>query len=284
MAIIVTSCSNKPSEKELKAHVKKTFESLIFVEGGSFMMGDAGGEYVDEKGVKHVVEYWTPYKNNKPAHEVILDSYSMTKHEITYGEYDVYTKAAGKPYREEDYIGTKSRGEFRPVWGINYFDARDYCLWLGKITGLAFDLPTEAQWEYAARSRGKNVPYATDNGRLDFGRNVLKDVHPYRLARSGDHPPSPLGFYDMTGNVAEWVKDEYGSDYYQQSPKLNPQGPSEGWPDRISRGGTILGIRKTTVHTRYARDPEFTGGGEGFRCTLSQLSRADINKVKLILD
>jgi len=279
--IVVTSCSNRPSEDELKAHIKKTYESLIFVEGGSFMMGDAGGEFIDEHGKKYFLERFTGYKNDEPAHEVILDSYSMTKHEITYGEYDMYTRTVGKPYFKEDAMEYEFRSGHIPVAGINYFMSRDYCKWLGKITGLKFDLPTEAQWEYAARSRGMNVPYATDTGYLEFGRNVVKNVDPYFHGPVGTYPPNSLGFYSMTGNVAEWTKDEYAPDYYQNSPRHNPQGPSTGWPGRSVRGGARLSLRKLTVHARYERDPNQVGQAIGFRCALNRKSLVNIKDINL---
>jgi len=279
--IVVTSCSNRPSEDELKAHIKKTYESLIFVEGGSFMMGDAGGEFIDEHGKKSYLERFTGSKNDEPAHEVILDSYSMTKHETTYGEYDVYTRLEGIPYFKEEYIDSNIRKEFLPISGINYFMSRGYCHWLGKITGLAFDLPTEAQWEYAARSRGKNVPYATDTGYLEFGRNVVMDVYPYHSGRVGTYPPNSLGFFSLTGNVAEWTKDEYDPNYYKNTPKHNPQGLNTGWPGKVVRGGSDSSLRKITIHYRYERDPNQSGQVIGFRYALNQTFSVDISKTRL---
>jgi formylglycine-generating enzyme required for sulfatase activity len=254
---------------------------MIFVEGGSFMMGDAGGKFIDEHRKEHYLERFTGSKNDEPAHEVILDSYSMQKHEVTYAEYDVYTRAMGKPLFKEDITAYHTTESDTPVSGINYFMSREYCQWLGKILGLDGDLPTEAQWEYAARSRGKNVPYATDTGYLEFGRNVVKDVHPYRFAPVGTYPPNPLGFESMTGNVMEWTKDEFDPTYYQKSPKHNPQGPDTGWPGKVVRGGERLGLRKTTIFSRYERDPNQIGQVLGFRCAINHSEPIRYEKLEL---
>src|SRR5690606_4851307 len=117
------------------------------------------------------------------------------------------------------------------------------CDWLGQLTGLPFALPTEAQWEFAARSRGQNTPYATDTGRVEKdpylrppreyidpstppkGNALVHSSATFERRPVGSYPPNPLGLYDMTGNVAEWTRDWFQEDYYQRISKHNPAGP-----------------------------------------------------------
>jgi hypothetical protein len=123
-------------------------------------------------------------------------------------------------------------------------EAKDYCVWLGKISGRNFDLPTEAQWEFAARSRGQNFYYATNNGYLQLAEDWYRDtttgnIHEYTIDEAnapgfggeekvGMYPPNPLGVSGMTNGRSEWVNDWYSSDYYKNSPIKNPLGPKIG--------------------------------------------------------
>ncbi len=113
--------------------------------------------------------------------------------------------------------------------------------------GLSFGLPTEAQWEYAARNRGQLVVLATDNGTIDRGRNYSPSLH--NPMEVGHFPPSPMGFYDLSGNAAEWVQDWYVEDYYKHSPVHDPRGPKMG-RSKVYRGGVLLMIRVAAVQLR----------------------------------
>ncbi len=211
--------------------IRTALGNLVFVEGGSYMMGDGG--YPADGGRA----YWSPWLDNFPVHKVTLDSFSIFKYEVTWWQYDVFNDLkknepfqmirAHKYYRRDNY----------PVGAVTWQQAQDYCLWLGEKTGLPFSLPTEAQWEYAARSRGQNVGYATDNGKMEDGRNHRKDGDYVELYPVGTFPPNPLGLYEMSGNVSEWVLDWYDKKYYEKSPELNPQGPKTG-TKKVLRGGT----------------------------------------------
>ncbi|GAB3628686.1 sulfatase [Pandoraea terrae] len=144
-------------------------------------------------------------------------------------------------------------------------------------TGVPFDLSTEAQWEYAARSGGQNFIWATDNGHLDIGRNapsyeqekLLSPVvkgHPtgqgavWRTALNpvGMFPPNPLGFYDMSSNGWEWMQDRYDASYYQVSPERDPKGPASG-TKRVERGYAEGDYPSGGVLNRFSRDPMITG-------------------------
>ena len=270
--VSATACSGKPSRADLDALIERTLKNVVFVEGGEFMMGDGGGAW-EEDGQVRRVEFWTGYRDNKPAHRVVLDSYYIQKYEVTYSEYDIFATATGRPERYPEDRGTRFRLPDTPVGVPSWYEAKAYCQWLGEITGLPFDLPTEAQWEYAARSRGDPVAYATDTGWLDRGVNFGKRPDGYGVSSItpvGIHPPNPLGIYDMTRNVTEWVNDWYAKDYYQHSPVHNPRGPANGKKKVLRGGGNIGSPQYDTVYTRYKEKPGSDGAiYNGMRCVLN---------------
>ncbi|WP_425413961.1 formylglycine-generating enzyme family protein [Saccharospirillum impatiens] len=258
---------------------------MVYVEGGSFMMGDIGYEIPeDEPGGTWVTmedgreSYRKPFgctASCYPVHKVTLTGYYLNKFEATYGGYDVYTEANGLPLVAERFRDREEfTGENRPIsTHVNWYGAQDYCLWLGEVTGLPFSLPTEAEWEYAARSRGQAVQFATDNGEMEPGRNYRPKGHPYVLGPPGTYPPNPLGLYDMTGNANEWVKDWFSSRYYRQSPELDPQGPEYDnlyATRKVSRGFGIVNSNwyANLVFRRIPTNPENDGSGTGFRCAI----------------
>jgi formylglycine-generating enzyme required for sulfatase activity len=226
---------------------KKALEDMIFVEGGSFMMGS-----------------WYH------RHQVRLTSYSISRYKVTYAEFDTYTDATKTPRTAEDTITDRMvrQNPFVPAGAI-WQRARDYCQWIGKLTGLSFDLPTEAQWEYAARSRGKDFFYATDTGNIEHGRNVPGAREHYALLNPieerpsmtrpvpiGLFPPNPLGLYDVAHNGLDWVLDWYDPDYYQHSPIDNPKGPDSG-TEKVIRGGMLgEGHRHSTTTNRRKEHPQ----------------------------
>jgi formylglycine-generating enzyme required for sulfatase activity len=210
------------------------------------------------------------------VHKVTLTGYYINKYEATVGEFDVYTRANKLPLLAEERRPYSKNYEPDSVLSLylDWYDASDYCQWLGEITGLPFDLPTEAQWEYAARSRGKAVRFATDNGELEMGRNhspTFADL--IDLDSPGKYPPNPLGLYDMTGNTNEWVRDWHYGSYYRVSPELNPTGAEEGaiWSNnKVTRGfgRGNFNIQSNLVFRRVIRSPKNDGAATGFRCAI----------------
>lgn len=232
--------------------VQTALDNLVFVEGGSYMMGDGG--YPGEGGRA----YWSPWNDNFPVHKVTLDSFSISKYEVTWWEYDVFNDLIGKgPFQMIRSHKYYRRDNF-PVGNVTWQQALDYCLWLGEKTGLPFSLPTEAQWEYAARSRGQNVGYATDNGKMEDGRNHKKDGDPKELYPVGTFPPNPLGLYEMSGNASEWVMDWYDKKYYEKSPEHNPQGPETGTQKVLRSGTPTSSPRGNNVYVRIKHKVVFT--------------------------
>lgn len=256
-------------QKQLQQLLEKTKKNLILVKGGTFMMGDFGPEHSADK---------LPYDgkgDSKPLHKVTLDDFHLSATKATYADFDIYTTVTGqKPVGVFDEFSISRRVPIAAA-GVNWQQAQDYCQWLGKQLNLKMDLPTEAQWEYAARNRGQSVLYATDNGKIDIGRNIWSFeqrkalVKKYKADRNvpelQQFPPSPLGFYDMLTDNYEWMSDWYDPEYYSKSPEKNPQGPATGTlkvvrssaPDdgqNMHMAGNGLTMQRHAIHP--VEDPE----------------------------
>lgn len=226
---------------------KKTLDDLVYVRGGSFMRGD----FAKIAGIGAAL---TASMDDKVVKEITLSDFWMGKYKITYAEFDVFTDATERKRTGMEYDG-ESRHPLIPA-GAYWKESKDYCLWLGKITGYPFDLPTETQWEYAARSRGQFFATATDDGNLVYGRNapfyeqVSKIAQQYSNASDrrypvGLFPANPLGLYDMAYMDWEWVNDWYAEDAYETTSKTDPSGPVSG-KEKVIRSwyvgnGQILG-------------------------------------------
>lgn len=248
----------------VRALLDKTLKNLRFVEGGSFQMGDFGPLHAPDK------LYYSFSTDNKPAHKVTLDSFSMSAYKTTYADHDVYAAATGKPRVGLDEI-TKRVRHPEAAAGMNWHQAREYCQWLGKQLNLPMDLPTEAQWEYAARARGQFFLFATDNGKMEEPRNVWEydqrnayaQKHNLEGAPSmplGQFPPTPLGLYDMMTDGYEWTLDWYSEKYYEVSPEHNPKGPDTGTErvlrSYVSSSGAHMAYGDGMSITRHKRHPD----------------------------
>ncbi len=243
---------------------QRTLEQMVFVEGGTFMMGDVG--YLDENGNQR----YFAGGNALPVHEVTLTSYSMNSLETTYGDYDAYTNFQGKDRIQANYRDMFS--DQHPAWGMNWYEAREYCQWLGEQIGYPMDLPTEAQWEFAARSRGLAVAYATNNGKDERGVNI-RAPNKFKFEMPvGSWPANPLGMHDMTGSVNEWTVDLWHP--YTEEAKVDPMYDDEETKkyaeSRMSRGFGIVGATGgIKLYKRMLDDPENTGAGNGIRCVVN---------------
>ncbi|MBD8513657.1 SUMF1/EgtB/PvdO family nonheme iron enzyme [Photobacterium sp. WH24] len=265
--------------------VVRAIENLVFVEGGSFEMGDFRAPCDIPSRTENRMD-WTPeasclsspgsaFDGSKHLHPVTLDSYSISKFETSFMDMEWMRQINRLPVARNKLNGympvpgeylSRSDEEYKKL--IKYHtkhtvatgtkswqEAKDYCLWLGEISALPIDLPTEAQWEFAARSRGQHKYYATNNGYLLLSESIYFDpelnkyieVSDSEINSStapeknlGDFPPNPLGIYGMSNNRPEWVNDWYDKDYYLQSPVNNPQGPDSG-EDKVMRDGFTFG-------------------------------------------
>ncbi len=193
---------------------------FVFVKGGCYEMGmgdTIGGFFLFGDG----------QGDEKPVHNVCVNDFYLGKYEVTQGQWQVVMG------NNPSYF--KNCGANCPVEQVSWNDTQNFIGKLNGKTGRNYRLPTEAEWEYAARSGGKKEKYAGGDD-LDrvawYYSNSGSKTH-----IAGTKAPNGLGLYDMSGNVWEWCQDWYGEKYYGESPKDNPRGPSSG-NDRVLRGGS----------------------------------------------
>lgn len=207
-------------------------------------------------------------EDERPLHTVYLDSYRIDVREVTNAEYQACMDAGacGSPSSgvllASEGDGTDSPYADHPVVYISWENARDYCGWVDKR------LPTEAEWERAARGDEDTRVYPwgdqdPDCGRLNYNGHCVRGTTPV-----GTHPSgaSPCGALDMAGNVMEWVSDGYQSDYYTTSPAANPAGPTSA-EFKVLRGGAWdSGPEYVRVADRHQDYPNVGRHNVGFRC------------------
>jgi formylglycine-generating enzyme len=228
-----TSAPSKTENAATKAAVKLAIPETIPVKGGVFQMGNH--KAVKSNFLVKMLEFYDGGKDEEPVHEVQIDAFRMGKYPVTFEEYDVFCEASGRKKPAAEGWG---RGR-RPVVNVRWQDAQDYCRWLSEQTGQTYRLPTEAEWEYAARGGPLNSSqvFAGTDKDLDafawYSANSDGKTHPV-----GEKKPNALGLYDLSGNVSEWCSDWYQHDYYKNSPKANPKGPASG-QYRVLRGGAF---------------------------------------------
>lgn len=260
------SSSQRTAVMEL---VVRALDNMVFVEGGTFMMGEFGVPC--EPGSNDIC-HSDLFPDNDYSHEVTLDDYHLSKYETTLGDFDLYREVIGKePYAPELREREDRQHLFEPdlpAWTKTWQEAKDYCNWIGLLASQPIDLPTEAQWEYAARNRGEQVLFATNNGELVRGVNSPPDDGKRRMLPVGSYPPNPLGIYDLTTNSAEWINDWYSESYYEHSPSLNPTGPETGDTKVIRSGGYRTAPEANTTILRDHRPPvePHYYEAQGFRC------------------
>ena len=206
--------------------------------------------------------------DEQPQHKVILDEYLIGKYPVTNRQYQAFTQATGrKPPKHWENGKVPAGKEDHPAAYVNWQDASDFCEWAGKKSGRQVRLPSEAEWEKAARAvAGRIYPWgeqAPDAQRCNFNHNV-KDTTP--VGKYNPQGNSPYNCVDMAGNVWEWVVDWYAEDFYKNSPDNNPDGPSSG-RYRVLKGGSWInsnGYLRSAF--RYDLDPSYTSYVIGFRC------------------
>ena len=185
-----------------------------------------------------------------PVHQVCLDSFYIDKYEVIQTDFLRVMNSNPSHY---------SYCPRCPVETVTWVEANAYCEKAGKR------LPTEAEWEFAARGRGKKIKYSTGKNSLSLeDANIYTSILSGHTQPVGSYPPNAIGLYDMTGNVTEWVADWYYDGYYVKSKKDNPQGPLEG-KFRVLRGASCMD--KRTVTDRVKNRPTLRVSRiYGFRC------------------
>ncbi len=232
---------------------------LVLIPAGAFPMGVPPG-------------HRDGGRDEYPNHEVFLDDFYIDTYEVTNGRYLEFIRATGhrKPQHPKNPDRTLWQGGLmpetiadRPVINVDWYDAAAYCAWAGRR------LPTEAEWEKAAKGTGdRRFPWGnvepTDK-HLNFlqrwiGEKTLMPVGSYEAGKS------PYGVYDVAGNVFEWTADWYDSSYYKKSPAKNPTGPKTGSRKVLRGSGWQSETPTVRIFTRFGSDPNNRDESTGFRC------------------
>jgi formylglycine-generating enzyme len=219
---------------------------MVLIKGGCYEMGDTFGDGASDE---------------KPAHHVCVKDFYLGKYPVTQMQYTM--DMAINPSLES------TCGLTCPVENVSWNDVQAYIKKLSARTGKPYRLPTEAEWEYAARGGGKNEKWAgtSDENELNkyawFFNNSRFQSHPV-----GEKKPNELGLYDMTGNVWEWMSDYYDDGYYAKSPIDEPKGPEIG-QKRALRGGYWGDFPSwVRITRRIGLDPTAKAAGFGVRLAL----------------
>ena len=235
---------------------------MILIPAGPFTMGSNDG-----------------LPNERPEHSVSLDAYYIDQYEVTAGRYQQFIESAKRnlpPTWDDEAAQTMSN---LPAVGMSWTDAAAYCKWTGRR------LPTEAEWEKAARGTdGRRYPWGHMQPFVDianYNRGVwVSDAITLVPVNSGlegmsvrhglkEGGKSPYGLFHMAGNAAEWVADWYDREYYQKSPEKSPTGPSQG-ERRVLRGGSWADLPAALrVTARFSAEPDFEDRTMGFRCAMT---------------
>lgn len=228
------------------------------------------------------------YHLEKPVHEVCLDGFSIARFDVRVGDFRKFVQSTGYvteaekdggcyihdgiSWRMERSADWRSPGftqdDSHPVVCVSWNDAGRYAKWLSGMDKRTYRLPTEAEWEYAARGGGRIERYAGGDD-VDvlawYSVNSGGRTHPV-----GQKKPNGLGLHDMSGNVWQWTADWFSQSYYRQSPRHNPPGPSEG-AKRVFRGGSwFYDARGVRASYRDFATPDYRSSYLGVRLVLEQ--------------
>ena len=238
-----TTTSSTSATSSAGSVLSRLAADMVYISGGTFNMGateeQSDGADTDEM----------------PVHQVRVNSFSLCKHEVTQEEWQ-YVMGSNP---------SKSVGSRKPVEMVSWDECQEFIRKLNSLTGKNYRLPTEAEWEYAARGGSKS------NGYRFSGSNSIGSVAWYD-GNSGEQThdvmtksPNELGLYDMSGNVREWCSDRYDSQYYESSPMSNPQGSSSG-TRKVNRGGAWISVADgCRLSDRYNNTADYRFGGLGLR-------------------
>lgn len=249
------------------------YDEMVKVEGGTFTMGatsEQGSDY---------------YSDELPTHQVTLSDYYIGKYEVTQQLWEYVMSYSGicadgsamSAYASDVWLGSNPSssygvGDYYPAYYVSWEDIVNIFIpRLNKITGKTFRLPTEAEWEYAARGGkySKGYKYSGSNIIGDvawYKNNAYNTTDDYGTHQVGTKQPNELGIYDMSGNVDEWCSDWYGS--YSSSSQTNPIGPSSGSSRVLRGGGWDFNARGCRVSYRGTDYPSNRYASSGFRVVL----------------
>ena len=249
--------------KNANSIISKLIINMVYVEGGTFMMGATiigrKNGWLNFLGKQDNAVYDREASSDeKPAHQVILSSFSIGKYEVTQEEWEAVMGSNPSQFK----------GAKRPVEQVSWDDCQEFIRKLNALTGKRFRLPTEAEWEYAARggNRSQGYKYAGGNsiGSVAwYEGNSNNETH-----LVGQKQSNELGLYDMAGNVWEWCQDWYDSSYYGNSPSTNPVNNTSA-SLRVARGGSWLNLAgNCRMSFRNFRAPGYRSSYLGLRLAL----------------
>ncbi len=266
-------------------------KSMILIKEGKYRRGDLWGDVFSSDGYHGDDDNL----NVIPVHEVTIPEFYLSKFEVKVGWFKLFIDETGYKtdadknghgmianyYNEVSVGSVKKEGinwmhdadgnllprkdYHQPVVHVSWNDAKAFCSWLSDKTGKPYRLPYEAEWEYAARSRGKEYKFSWGNGKPSGNVNWKGYDDGFKKSSPvGSFPPNEIGLFDMTGNVDEWCEDWYDENYYKTSPKYLSRGPDKG-ENRVFRGGSWSDIdnRHLRIYTRkwtYPNEGYFTIG------------------------
>ena len=237
VAVFFSGCAGLAPREQATRPAGASPDTMALIPAGAFVMGSTDGD-ADEK----------------PAHEVAVKSFYMDAHEVTNAQYKVFVEATSRPL--PPFWQPELDKADEPIVGVTWYDAQVYATWAGKR------LPTEAEWEYAARGgkRGGNYPWGNclDTGSANFSSFGILPVMSFSA--------NGFGLYDMAGNVWEWCSDWYGADFYAVSPGANVSGPVTGTLKLLRGGAWYCGPDEVRVANRFYAMPDARSFNVGFRC------------------
>jgi sulfatase modifying factor 1 len=225
---------------------------MIPIPAGSYLMGSGAGQDVE-----------------RPVHRVFVDEFSLAETQVTNAQYARFLDSTHRP-PPLHFADPNFNHPDQPVVAVSWFDAVSYCDWLTELTRTNYRLPTEAEWERAARSgvEGALFPWGDEppGSRPRYAERW--QAGPERVRQS---PPNAFGLFEMCENVHEWCSDWFQPDYYSISPDRNPRGPETG-ERKSSRGGSWRHhIKISRCSTRSSIPPEFRYADYGFRVACNLL-------------
>lgn len=219
---------------------------LVTIPAGQFLMGSDNGQ-----------------DNERPIHRVWVDIFQLAAHQVTNADYAIFLRSGSKlppPFFHDPAFSHPQQ----PVVGVSWFEAAEYCSWLRSATGRSYRLPTEAEWERAARGGVESRLFPWGDAPPDSLPNYATrwQTGPEPVGQSA---PNAFGLFDICANVHEWCSDWFGADYYVASPERNPLGPESGIR-RASRGGSWRHhIKVTRCAARSSIPPHLQYADYGFR-------------------
>ncbi len=224
-------------------------EGMLYIPEGYFPMGDSDSKFADES----------------PQHFVYTSPYFIDKYEVSNAQYRSFIEATGHP-EPEFWEDERFNQQDHPVVGVSWYDAMAYARWKSRR------LPTEAEWEKAARGRdARPYPWGDklSKGALFYFVNIFGVADNYEFTAPTTYYEtgrSPFGVYNLAGNVWEWCLDWYEKDYYKKSPEIDPKGPTDSTGMKVLRGGSWANdIENVTTSKRARNYPHQKNNMYGFR-------------------